>query len=138
MYNPEADLTAIWKIVSKDAEVLSMLDLLNSTSAEISKRIIRRSQWNDLATNEKRLCIYPRPTLPTRNDEVFEEIIEIDCHVPASDDYKAMRIIGKVTNLLNNQRINGRYIKSKGSLGELPTVSGLYCYGVRFGYYSPI
>lgn len=138
MYNPEADLTAIWKIVSKDVEVLTLLDLAFKTNVEISNRIIRRSRWNNLATNEKRLCIYPRPSRPTRNDILFEEIIEIDCHVPAIDDYKAMKVIGRVVDILNNQRINGRYLQCEGSLGELPTMDGFYCYGVRFGYYSPI
>ena len=68
----------------------------------------------------------------------IREILEIDCHVPATSDFKARQIIGKVVDTLNNKNINGRYIKFKGQLGELSTMDGFYCHGVRFSYYSPV
>lgn len=138
MYSMEKDIDKLQSIVKSDAAILSLLDLADKSAVEIAKRIIKRSRWDDLAGSEKRLCIYFCPSRPTRNDILFEEVIEIDCHVPASLDYMARRTIDRVINLLNNQRIYGRYLRLKGSLGELPTASGFYCCGVRFSFYNPI
>ena len=138
MYTMEADIDKVQSVIRSDATILSLLDLTGKTTVEIVKRIIKRSKWDDLASSEKRLCMYFVPSRTTRNDILFEEVIEIDCHVPASLDYMARRTIDRVINLLNNKRINGRYLKFKGSLGELPTATGFYCCGVRFGYYNPV
>jgi len=138
LYTMEADIDKVQSVIRSDATILSCLDLTGKTTVEIVKRIIKRSKWDDLASSEKRLCMYFVPSRTTRNDILFEEVIEIDCHVPASLDYMARRTIDRVINLLNNKRINGRYLKFKGSLGELPTATGFYCCGVRFGYYNPI
>lgn len=137
-YNIDGDLNTIQKILINNKEILALLDLSTATPADIAKKIIKRSKWNDLATSEKRICIYSVPARTTRIEYLFEEIIEIDCHVPATQDYKARQIIGKVVDALNNKSINGRYIKCKGQLGELSTLDSFYSHGVRFGYYSPI
>ena len=137
-YNIDGDLNVIQRMIVNNKDILALLDLTGATNAEIAKRIIKRSKWNDLATSDKRLCIYSVPARPTRIDYLFEELIEIDVHVPATSDYKARQIIGKVVDTLNNKNINGRYIKFKGQLGELSTMDGFYCHGVRFGYFSPI
>lgn len=138
MYSMEQDIDKLQSILKADAIILSLLDLADKSPVEVAKRIIKRSKWDDLANSEKRLCMYFCPSRTTRNDILFEEVIEIDCHVPASLDYMARRTIDRVINLLNNKRINGRYLKFKGSLGELPTATGFYCCGVRFGYYNPV
>lgn len=138
MYDIDGDLNAIQKILINNKEILALLDLTGATNTDIGKKIIKRSKWDDLVTNEKRVCIYSIPSRPTRNSILFEELIEIDCHVPSSLDYKARKIVGKVVDTLNNRSINGRYIYCKGNLGELSTADGFYCHGVRFSYYSPI
>jgi len=138
IYNIDADMNVLQKLIINDNEILTLLGLDGKTNAEIARKVIKRSQWSDLATSDKRLCVYPLPTRTTRNEIIFEELFEVDCHVPAIEDYKARQIVGKVVDILNNQRINGRYLRAKGVLGELPTVSGFYCIGVRFGFYSPI
>lgn len=138
MYIIDDDLNSIQKMLIADKQIMTLLDLIGKSNAEIGKRIIKKSKWDDLATNEKRLCIYPLPSRSTRSDILFEEIIEVDCHVPAIQDHHARQIIGRIVSVLNNRRINGRYIKFKGALGELPTANGFYCYGVRFNYYSPV
>lgn len=126
------------KILIADKEIMRLLDLTGKPNAEIGKRITKKSQWNDLADSNKRLCLYPLRSRPTRNSILFEEIIEIDCHVPAMQDHHARQVIGRVVDVLNNRSINGRYLTFKGQLGELPTATGFYCCGVHFGYYSPV
>jgi hypothetical protein len=138
LFSMESDIDRLQAILRTDAIILSLLDLTSKPQTDIAKRIIKRSKWDDLVNSEKRLCIYPTPTRATRSESLFEEIIEIDCHVPASLDYMARRTIDRVVNLMNNTRINGRYLKFKGSLGELATMSGFYCCGCRFSYYDPI
>lgn len=138
MYNFDADLNSIQKMLIADKQIMTLLDLIGKSNAEIGQRIIKRSRWDNLATNEKRLCIYPLPSRPTRSEILFEEIIEIDCHVPAIQDFQARQIIGRVIDILKTQRLNGRYLTFKGQIGELPTAAGFYCCGVRFGYYSPV
>ena len=113
------------------------MGLKDATNLEIAKQIIKRSTWDDMLTNEKRICIYFRPSRLSRNEILTNEILQIDCHVPAKQDYIADRIISRVTKLLNNKNLNGAYLKFAGQLGELPTLSGFYCAGVRFDYYNP-
>lgn len=137
-YNIDSDINAIQKMIINNKEILALMDLSSATPADIAKKIIKRSKWNDLVTSEKRLCIYFVPARGTRIDYLFEEILEIDCHVPSTQDYKARQIIGKVVDTLNNKSINGRYMQAKPQPGELSTMDGFYCHGVRFGYYSPI
>lgn len=139
MYLLDNDLNAIQGLLIANKEVLSLLDLTtNSPGVEIAGRITKKSKWDDLAGNVKRICIYPLPSRPTRSEILFEEMIEIDVHVSSVQDFKARQILGKVIDTLNSKPINGRYLTSKGVLGELPTAQGFYCVGARFGYFSPI
>ncbi len=138
MYDPNADLVAIQKMIIADAKILGLLDLTGNTPVEIAKRIIRQSRFSDLATSEKRLCIYPLPSRSVRNESLLEEVIEIDCHVPAAESYKAAQVIGRVVDILKVSMISGRYLAFKGLLGELPTMTGFYCMGGKFNYFNPI
>ena len=136
-FNPEADKNVIWKALKDDLAILELMGLTGKTNLEIAKQIIKRSTWDDMLTNEKRLCIYFRPSRLSRNEIITNEILQIDCHVPAKQDYIADRIISRIVKLLNNKNLNGAYLKFAGQLGELPTLSGFYCAGVRFDYYNP-
>lgn len=138
MYDFDKDLNTIQKLLIADKEIIRLLDLTGKSNVEIAKRITKKSQWNDLVTSDKRLCLYPLRSRPTRNSILFEEGIEVDCHVPAMQDHQARQIIGRVVDVLNNRSINGRYLTFKGQLGELPTATGFYCGGVHFGYFSPV
>ncbi|HHX60997.1 MAG TPA: hypothetical protein GX707_09850 [Epulopiscium sp.] len=138
MYDIDGDLNRIQKKLIDDKEIMKLLDLTGKTNAEIAKKVIKRSQWSDLVSSDKRLCVYPLPSRPTGNEILFEEMIEIDCHVPVMEDFKARQVIGKVVTLLKGERINGRYLTFRGQLGELPTATGFYCHGIRFGYFSPL
>lgn len=138
MYSLDNDLNKIQRMLIDDEEIMALLDLTGKPNIEVAKRIIKRSTWDDLLTNEKRLCIYPLPSRSTRNEILFEEVFEVDCHVPTSQDFYARQIIGRVIDVLHNKQVNGRYITFKGMLGELPTASGFYCCGVRFSYYNPV
>lgn len=121
-----------------DKEILNLLDLTGKSRIEIAKKIIKRSQWNDLATNEKRLCIYFVPDRRARNEGFMESVVEIDVHVPAMEDYKAWRVQERVKLLLHKKRINQRYTRFNGQLGELPTSQGFFCCGSRFRFYRTI
>lgn len=138
MYDIDGDINVVQKMIIADKQIMALLDLTGKSDAEIGKRIIKKSKWDDLLGVDKRLCAYPMPSRPTRNEIIFEELIEIDCHVPATQDFIARQIIGRVVDTLKSKPINGRYLTFKGQLGELPTVSGFYCIGVKFGYYSPV
>jgi len=103
----------------------------------IARQIIKRSTWDDMLTNEKRICIYFRPSRSSRNEILTNEILQVDCHVPAKQDYIADRIASRIVKLLNNKNVNGVYLKFAGGLGELPAIPGFYCAGVRFRYANP-
>jgi hypothetical protein len=137
-FTPEKDLTAIQNIIMADKEILKLLDLEGKSRIEIAKRIIKRSQWNDLATNEKRLCIFFVPDRRSRNESFMQSVIEIDVHVPAVEDYKSWRIQERVEKLLHKKRINKRYTYFGGQLGELPTMQGFFCCGSRFEFHRTI
>lgn len=121
-----------------DKKILSLLDLTGEPLAKIVRRIIKQSQWSDLADSTRKICLYPLPSRYTRSSILFEEVIEVDIHVPSLESHKARQIAGYVVDKLNNKTINGRYLTFKGLLGELPTATGFYCIGVRFSYYSPV
>lgn len=137
-FTPEKDLTAIQNILMADKEILKLLDLEGKPRIEIAKKIIKRSQWDDLATSDKRLCIFFVPDRGARNESFMQSVVEIDVHVPASEDYKAWRIQERVKLLFHKKRINKKYIKFNGQLGELPTMQGFFCCGSRFKFYRTI
>jgi len=134
LFNPSSDLTVIQNIFKADATILNLLNLTGKTQAEILKRIIRKSTWSDLATNERRLCLFFRPSRPISNKKFTEDVIEIDCHVPASDEFYAYQVLERVHALLNEKQINNRYLYFDGQLGELPTMSGFFCCGSRYAF----
>ncbi|TCU72845.1 hypothetical protein EV204_105181 [Tissierella praeacuta] len=161
MFNPSQDLNAIQRLIIEDETILELLDLTGSAMAKkvsdyreknknttlpteniekiiISQSIIKRSQWDTLATNEKRLCIHFVPDRPTRNESFLQSIIQIDIHVPAIHDFKAWEIQERVKVILHKKRINKKYIKFYGQLGELPTMQGFFCCGSRFKFYRTI
>lgn len=161
MFNPSSDLNAIQRIIIEDETILGLLDLTGSAMAKkvsdyreknknttlptenieriiISQSIIKRSQWDTLATNEKRLCISFIPDRRTRNEGFMESIIQIDVHVPAVHDFKAWEIQERIKKLLHMKKVNKRYMKFNGQLGELPTMQGFFCCGSRFRFYRTI
>jgi hypothetical protein len=112
-----------------------LLGLSGATYTEVVKHIIKRSQWDDLASTERRITIYFRPSRYTRNEIISEQIVEIDCHVPAKQDYIAHRIQKRIKELLHNAVLNGRRYYFEMFLGELPTATGFVCVGSRFRSY---
>lgn len=165
LYNPSQDLTAVQAIMNSDNSILTLLDLsgqklidkANAYIAEkkkgnpaftttiekagelvIAKNIIKRSQWSDLVGSDKRLCVCFLPSRKVRNESFFEEILEIDCHVPATEDYKAWQIQEQVFKLLHKKKVNKRYLCAEPPLGELATMSGFFCCGTRFKFYRNI
>jgi hypothetical protein len=114
------------------------MGLTGFTDLEIAKHIIKRSQWDDLANSEKRICIYFRPSRYTRLDITTEEVLQIDCHVPAKQDYIARRVQKQVRILLHKYETTGRIFYFDGQQGELPSMPGFYCSGSRYSFYAII
>lgn len=134
MFNPSKDLTEVQRILINDSKILELMGLSTATNVEKAKRIIKRSKYDDLATNEIRLCIFFLPARPTRNVVIHEEVIQIDCHVPYSYDYKAYDIQARIFKLLQRKKVNKRYLESEGQLGELSTMAGFFCAGNRYKF----
>jgi len=138
LYNPLSDLTAVQNILISDPEILSLLDLAGKPKNKIVERIIKHNKWSDLANSDKRLCVYFIPSRRTANNSVFEEVLEIDCHVPSSENYKAWQVQERIFELLHKKRVNNRYLYAEPPLGELPTMAGFFCCGSRFKFYRII
>jgi hypothetical protein len=116
--------------------ILEALGLTGASDLEIAKHILKRSVWDDLATNEKRLNVYFRPSRRVRNEIVSEEVLQVDCHVPAKQDYSAYRIQARVRQLLHNWEVNGKQLCFSGQLGELSSMTGFICVGSRYYFYT--
>jgi len=159
LYNPSADLNAIQSILISDTVLLELMgltgqQLINKANNYIKKNpstplekaknlviahsIIKRKQWTDLADSNERLCVYFIPARRIRNESFFEEVLEIDCHVPATYDYKAWQIQERIFKLLHKKKVNNRYLYADPPLGELPTMSGFFCCGSRYKFYRNI
>lgn len=105
---------------------------------EVAKRIIKRSAYEGLAGSDKRLCIYFRPGRRGRTDAFQEQVLQVDCHVPAAQDYIAYRVQERVYNLLHRWTLNNRPLYFEGQLGELPSMASFVCVGSRFTYHATI
>ena len=135
-FEPEKDLAALQTLFMNDADLLTILGLSAATPIQKAEKIIKRSQWDNLVTNEKRLCLYFRPSRPGKTRIVTNELLQVDVHVPAKQDYLAYRAIARVEKMLCNQTINNRIYEFEGQLGELPTMTGFCCVGARFSFYA--
>ncbi len=133
-FSPETDLTALGNLFRTDAVLLTILGLTGATDVEKAKHIIKRSVWTDLATSEKRLCFYFRPSRQAKISIVTKEVLQVDCHVPVIQDYMAYRAIARIEQLLYNQVIGNRIYEFEGQLGELPSATGFVCVGARFTF----
>jgi hypothetical protein len=135
LFNPSSDKNIVQAALIADSEILSLMELSDATAVEIAKHIIKRKQWQDLATNERRINIYFRPSSDSRNGIISGETLEIDAHVPAEYDYIADDIIKRIKLVLHKKNVSNRHLKFIGQLGELPTIPGFYCAGIRFNYF---
>jgi len=135
-FSPETDKNALQALFLADAELLTDLGLTSATAIEKAKHIIKRSTWTDLASNERRLCCYFRPSRSGAISVVTNEVLQVDCHVPVALDYMADRAIARVKKLLYNKTINNRIYEFEGQLGELPSMTGFVCVGAKFTFYA--
>lgn len=137
-FDPLKDLNEIHKILRSDDELLEALDLKDKADVEIAKRIIRTSKWADLASNEKRLCVYFLTDRRTRNECIIESVFEIAVHAPNVQYSDAWKALTKAMKLIHRQSINKKQAIFYGQPGDLPTVDGFVCYGIQFGFYRTI
>ena len=103
-----------------------------------AKRILKRSIYEGLAGNERRLNLYFRPSRLTRNEIITNEILQIDVHVPATQDYFAYRVQKRVRELLHGKQVGTMILHFDGQLGELPSMQGFVCVGSRYNFYRVI
>ncbi len=115
-----------------------MMGLIGQPLVERGKRIIKRSYYEGLAGSEKRLCIYFKPSRQIRNELFLEQVLQVDCHVPADQDYMGYRIQRRVKEILHGYESTGRIFHFSGLLGELPSMSGFVCIGSRYVFHTGI
>ena len=135
MFDPRADIDAVQKILVEDAEILSLLGLSSATDLEKAKAILKRDLWDDIPGNEKRVCVYYRPSFNVHNDIISREVLEVDVHVPANEDYLAYALQAQIFKLLQRRKVNLRILHSIGQLGNIPSLPGFFGVGHRFNYY---
>lgn len=122
----------------QDEKLLELLGLKNADMVDIADRIIRTSSYDGLLDMKKeprvRLCVYFRPSRRGRISIAAEQVVQIDCHVPHEESDTAMKVLGRVNQLLNGQQIGRQIFHYDGFLGELPTAPRFYCAGMRFAF----
>ncbi|HUM43474.1 MAG TPA: hypothetical protein PKI14_11055 [Fervidobacterium sp.] len=132
-------MTAIQTLFVKDKQILEGLGLtLDSPDLDKHKRIIKRSIYEGLATSDRRLNLYFRPSRATRNEIITNEILQVDVHVPATQDYYAYRVQKRVRELLHKKQVGTMILHFDGQLGELPSMQGFICVGSRYSFYRVI
>ncbi len=132
-------MTAIQTLFVKDKQILEGLGLtLDSPDLDKYKRIIKRSIYEGLATSDRRLNLYFRPSRATRNEIITNEILQVDVHVPATQDYYAYRVQKRVRELLHKKQVGTMILHFDGQLGELPSMQGFICVGSRYSFYRVI
>lgn len=135
MFDPEADLNRVHSLVFNDSEILSSLGLSEATAAEKARSIIKRDAWDDLVGSDRRINIYYRPSRTNRNEIVFTEVLQLDVHVPAVEDYLAYRIQKRLNTLINKLKAGTREYIFDGQLGGLSTMPGFFCVGSRYKFH---
>lgn len=132
-------MNALQALFMNDKEILEGLGLtLGSPPLDKAKRIIKRSIYEGLATNERRLNLYFRPSRSSRNEIFANEILQIDVHTPATQDYYAYRVQKRIKELLHGKQIGSMLLHFDGQLGELPSMQGFVCVGSRYSFYRVI
>lgn len=129
MFDPEADLTAIWHVLSKDQK---LLDLLGYTSGPISTVIYKGDE--SPYEVEKRLCFYHVPSRSTVNELCSIEVVQFDAHVPFNSVADARRIQKRIVEIVSRNVFNGHKFYFMGQLGNLPTAENYTCIGSRYRY----
>jgi hypothetical protein len=114
------------------------MGLIGADEVTVTEHIIKRRQWEDLAGHERRICIHMRPSRTSQNEVVREQVIQVDCHVPAKEELVSLQVQSRVYQLLHKAPVNRRELRFDGQLGELPTMPGFYCSGSRFGLFHTI
>ena len=138
MFDPGSDLMSIQTTLVNDNELLTLMGLASASEIERLKKIITSSRWGDLATGERRLCVYFIPARLTRNSLFREELIQFECHVPSGQNILAYKILQRVYELFHKQKVNCRRLELYGQLGELTTSEGFFCCASRFTFYSQV
>lgn len=129
----------IQTLFMEDEEILTGLGLsVDSPAIDKARRILKRSIYDGLATNERRLNLYFRPSRLPRNEIITNEILQVDVHVPATQDYFAYRVQKRVRELLHRQQVGSMILHFDGQLGELPSMQGFVCVGSRYSFYRVI
>ena len=135
MFDPSKDLDRIHKLVIEDSEILTLMGLSNAEDAAKAKSILKRDAWDDLIGNTKRINIYYRPSRTNRNEIIFTEIIQIDVHVPAVEDYQAYKIQKRLNQLIHRYKSDTRIFHFDGQVGGIATMPGFFCIGSRYKFH---
>ena len=129
MFDPDADISAIWEVLANDTKILSLVEWVNGKP---KSELIYKGNEIPSKLDSNRICLYFAPSRRTRNQIVSEEVIQIDCHSPRPETTRQM--VKRVAELVNRETLNGRQLWFAGQLGDLTTAKGYSCAGVRFRY----
>lgn len=137
MIDQKAILNTVQAAMIGDATILSHLQLATATTVEKAQGIIKRAQYNDLASGKSRMCIYFRPSRSNyRNQMTIESVLEIDVHVPLSRDMFAYDAMKRAHEILHDKVFAYHRLYLDGQLGDIPTATGYFCVGARFSFFA--
>lgn len=138
MFKPEDELNRIHEKIRSDDRILQEMGLKGADSVVIANQIIKRSKYEDMAGSQKRINIYFRPSRTSANHIISNEVLQVDCHVPAKEDFIAWRVISLIKENIHNYQVGSRKYYFSGQLGEIQTMDGFFCAGCRFNFYITI
>ncbi len=131
MFDPEADLLAIWRILSADDE---LLNLLGYVSGKPLAEFVWKGDQFPKALGGRLLCFYHAPSRTSANELVTQEVIQFDAYAPIANPDVPRKVIARVVEIVKKHRFNGHKLYFSGQLGQLPAPSGYTCAAVRFVY----
>lgn len=120
---------SLFMALSKDEELLNLLEVPTSAMKDIKKQIIEERYPSDLVSNNlSRVCVYENPTTRTSNPLIERGWVGIDIYVHKDKnkiDRRILLIVERLINLLDTE--------NRLKAGKTPILSG-----VNLSYYNRI
>ena len=106
MFDPTADLKAIFKILQADSTLLTLLGWVSGDKG----KYIQPQKYSTQTLANKILFFTFMPFQSTRNDLCTRAVLQVEAHVPnqtTSSVYGAWDILKRVRQLLHQETVNG-------------------------------
>ena len=138
LFDPDKNLTDLHKVFLFDKTLLELLDMSLDTPDTDKIKAIKKRSFNEGLIEGKTLNFYFRPSRRTANEIITNEILQLDAHVQATQDFTAYRIQKRIRELLHKKKIGDSIYHFDGQLGELPSAKDFICVGSRYSFYRVI